>query len=122
MRAPSIKGLDDVPAGSRLGPYEVVGPLGAGGMARVYRAFDRRLRREVAIKVLDDESAADPRRRRRFDREAQAASVVNHPHVLMVLDVGEWEGRPYLVTELLEGSPLRELLRPGLLSVRQAVD
>ena len=118
-----IKRLDDdVPAGTCLGPYEVVGPLGAGGMARVYRALDRRLRREVAIKTLDGQSAGDPRRRRRFDREAQAASVVSHPHVLMVLDVGEWEGRPYIVHELLEGRPLRALLRPGLLSVRQSVD
>jgi Protein kinase domain/WD40-like Beta Propeller Repeat len=123
MPARSIKRLDDgLPAGTHLGPYEVVSPLGAGGMGRVYRALDRRLRREVAIKTLDEESAADPRRRRRFEREAQAASVVGHPHVLMVLDIGEWEGRPYLVTELLEGCPLRAYLRPGLLSFRQAVD
>jgi eukaryotic-like serine/threonine-protein kinase len=122
MATPLSRLDDELAAGTRLGPYEVVAPLGAGGMGRVYRALDTRLGREVAVKVLDAAAAAEPLRRRRFEREGQLASVVNHPHVLTVLDVGDWQGRPYLVAELLEGRVLRELLRPGLLSVHQSVE
>src|SRR4029450_9440848 len=95
--------------------------LGAGGMGRVYRALDTRLQREVAVKVLDPTTADDPSRRRRFEREAQLAGAVSHPHVLTVFDVGEWQGRAYLVSELLEGCTLREHLRPGVLTATQAV-
>lgn len=123
MNAHPVNGLDDdLPSGTRLGPYRVVAPLGAGGMGRVYRALDTRLGREVAIKTLGPAEAAEPSRRRRFEREGQLASVVSHPHVLMVLDVGEWQGRPCLVSELLEGRSLREHLRPGVLPVGQSVD
>ena len=107
--------------GVRLGPYEVVGPLGAGGMGEVYRARDTRLGREVAVKVLGRLASSDPSRRLRFDREARLASAVSHPHVLTVFDVGQWDHLPYVVTELLEGETLRVRLRPGLLTPRDAV-
>ena len=107
--------------GARLGPYEIVSPLGAGGMGEVHRARDSRLGREVAIKVLGRHASSDPSRRQRFDREARLASAVSHPHVLTVFDVGEWEGLPYVVTELLEGETLRAHVRPGTLAARQAV-
>jgi serine/threonine protein kinase len=116
-----LDGDDDLAAGSRLGPYQIVGPLGAGGMGRVYRAVDTRLGREVAVKVLEPGAAAAPGRRRRFDREARLASAVNHPHVLTIFDVGEWDGRACVVSELLEGQTLRAHLRPGLLGAQQAV-
>jgi serine/threonine protein kinase len=117
-----LDGDGDLAPGARLGPYEIVGLIGAGGMGRVYRAVDTRLGRAVAIKALDPAVAADPARRKRFEREARLASAVSHPHVLTIFDVGEWEGRPCVVSELLEGRTLREHLRPGLLTARQAVD
>jgi serine/threonine protein kinase len=97
-------------AGTRLGPYEVAELLGAGGMGEVYRARDPRLGRDVAIKVLPDDIAADPNRLRRFEHEAKAVAALNHPHILTVHDVGSHEGTPYVVTELLEGETLREVL------------
>jgi eukaryotic-like serine/threonine-protein kinase len=108
--------------GARLGPYEILAPLGAGGMGRVYQARDTRLGREVAIKVLGPGTAHDSARRRRFEREARLASAVSHPHVLTVFDVGEWEGQPFVVSELLQGETLRAHLRPGVLTARRAVD
>jgi hypothetical protein len=109
-------------AGQRLGPYELLGGLGAGGMGEVYRARDPRLGRTVAIKVLPAATSADPSRRRRFEHETRAAGQLNHPNVLAVYDVGDHEGAPYLVTELLEGETLRERLRIGALPVRKAAD
>ncbi len=102
---------------TRLGPYEILAPLGAGGMGEVYRARDTRLKREVAVKVLPASVAGDPERIRRFEQEARAASALNHPNIVTVFDVGTHEGKPFLVTELLEGRTLREALaekRPGL--------
>ncbi len=99
-----------LPAGTRLGPYEVLTQLGAGGMGEVYKARDTRLGRDVAIKVLPPEFAADPERLRRFEQEARAAAALNHPNILAVFDVGTHEGAPYLVTELLEG---RDAARPA---------
>jgi eukaryotic-like serine/threonine-protein kinase len=125
MNVDAVSGLDTAGAlalGARLGPYEIVAPLGAGGMGEVYRALDTRLGREVAIKVLGRQASADPSRRLRFDREARLASMVSHPHVLTVFDVGAWEDLPYVVTELLEGETLRAHLRPGVLAARQAVE
>jgi len=90
-------------SGVRLGPYEVVSPLGAGGMGEVYRARDTRLGREVALKVLPAEFARDAERLRRFEQEARAAGALNHPNILGVYEVGTQEGTPVLVTELLEG-------------------
>ena len=100
-------------AGSRLGPYEILAPLGAGGMGEVYRARDGRLGREVAIKVLPAEVAGDAERLERFEREARAAAALNHPNILAVHDLGTHEGAPFLVCELLEGETLRDRLRAG---------
>jgi serine/threonine protein kinase len=108
--------------GVRLGPYEVVSLIGEGGMGEVYRARDVRLGRDVAIKVLPPEFAADPDRLRRFEQEARAASALNHPNILVVHDTGSHDGAPYLVEELLEGESLRDRLRAGALPVRTAVD
>lgn len=109
-------------AGTKLGPYEITGAIGAGGMGEVYRARDTRLNRDVAIKVLPQAFAADTERLRRFEQEAKAASALNHPNILVIYDIGERDGGPYLVTELLEGETLRERLRNGPLSVRKALD
>ena len=108
--------------GARLGPYEIVSPLGAGGMGEVYRAKDTRLGRKVAVKVLPAEVANDPERLRRFEQEAKAASALNHPNILTVHDVGTHEGTAYLVTELLAGEPVRERLREGPLPWRRAIE
>ena len=93
--------------GLRLGVYEVQAPLGAGGMGVVYRALDTNLNRPVAIKFLSDD-LAEPAARRRFQREARTASSLNHPHIVTVHDAGEFEGRQYLVTELVDGGTLRD--------------
>lgn len=108
--------------GARLGPYEILAPLGAGGMGEVYRARDPRLGREVAVKVLPDSVSADPDRLRRFEQEARAASALNHPNILTVFDTGAQDGVAYLVTELLEGETLRERLAGGALPARKAVE
>jgi Tol biopolymer transport system component len=105
--------------GARLGPYEILGPLGAGGMGEVYRARDTRLGREVAIKVLPAEVAADPERLRRFEQEARAVAALNHPNILALFDVGAQKDLPYLVTELLDGESLRERLKRGALPPRK---
>jgi hypothetical protein len=97
-------------AGTRLGPYEIIAPLGAGGMGEVYRARDARLNRDVAVKVLPASFADHPDRLRRFEQEARATGMLNHPNILAVYDVGTHDGAPYLVTELLEGSTLRQEL------------
>src|SRR4029077_1918326 len=94
-------------SGTRVGPYEIVSPLGAGGMGEVYRARDERLKRDVAIKVLPASLSTDPARLRRFEHEAQAAGSLNHPNITAVYDVGTHEGAPYVVSELLEGESLR---------------
>ena len=108
--------------GTRLGPYEVTAPLGSGGMGEVYRARDTRLGRDVAIKVLPAEYAADADRLRRFEQEARAASALNHPNILVVHDVGTHEDAPYLVTELLEGATLRDRLAGGALPPGKAIE
>jgi len=94
-------------AGTRLGPYEILSPLGAGGMGEVYRARDKRLGREVAIKVLPPEFAADPERLARFEREARSASSISDPHIVTVFDVGTHDGVSFLAAELVEGTNLR---------------
>ncbi len=108
-------------AGSRLGPYEILGPLGSGGMGEVYRARDVRLEREVAIKVLPAEVAADPERLRRFEQEARAASALNHPNVVTVHDVGREGDVAYLAMELVDGDSLRSLLARGPLPLKKLV-
>jgi eukaryotic-like serine/threonine-protein kinase len=107
---------------ARLGPYEIVAPIGAGGMGEVYKARDTRLSRDVAIKILPESFAADANRLRRFQFEAQSAGALNHPNILAIYDVGTYEGTPYLVSELLEGESLSHRLKYGKLSVNRAVD
>jgi len=108
--------------GTKLGPYEIIAPLGAGGMGEVYRARDPQLGRDVAIKVLPAFLSRDPDRLRRFEQEARAAAALNHPNILAVYQMGTYEGAPYLVSELLEGSTLREQLLRGPLPIRKAVE
>ena len=93
-----------IPAGTRLGPYEILTPLGAGGMGEVYRARDTRLGREVAVKVLPERLAGDPNALSRFEREARAVAALSHPNILAIHDFGEERGLRYAVTELLEGA------------------
>ena len=100
-------------ATTKLGPYEIVAPLGAGGMGEVYRALDRRLDRTVAIKVLRAGAVSEPGRRLRFEREARAIAALSHPHICAVHDVGEQDGIPFLVMEYLEGQTLEERLTRG---------
>jgi len=111
-----------IAAGARLGPYEIVAPLGAGGMGEVYRARDTRLGREVAVKILPASFSEDADRLRRFEGEARAASALNHPNILTIHDFGSEGAAPYVVSELLEGETLREKLAGGRLPVRKALD
>jgi serine/threonine protein kinase/Flp pilus assembly protein TadD len=109
-------------AGTRLGPYEVLGSLGAGGMGEVYRARDTRLDRDVAFKVLPDEVAKDAHALARFEHEAKAVAALSHPNILALFDVGEAGGVHYAVTELLEGETLRSALARGLLPRKRVLD
>ncbi len=109
-------------AGTRLGPYEILSPLGAGGMGEVYRARDERLKRDVAVKVLPASYSQDADRLRRFEQEAQAAGALNHPNITAVYDLGTHDGAPYIVTELLEGETLRARLAGGGLAIRRVID
>ena len=111
-----------ISAGSQLGPYEIISPLGAGGMGEVYRARDGRLNREVAIKVLPSSFANDQDRLRRFEQEARATSALNHPNILVVFDIGAHESSPYIVAELLEGEELRERMNGAPLPIRSCID
>ena len=108
-------------AGSTLGPYKIVAPLGAGGMGEVYRAHDTRLGRDVAIKVLSPHLAATPEVRARFEREARSISQLNHPHICVLYDIGHQEGTDYLVMELLEGETLAHRLEKGPLPVAEVL-
>ncbi|HET7696657.1 MAG TPA: protein kinase [Vicinamibacterales bacterium] len=107
---------------ARFAPYEVLGPLGSGGMGEVYRAWDPRLHREVALKVLREHSGADPDRLRRFVAEARAASALNHPNILTVFDAGVDGPAPYIVTELIDGPSLRDELRAGPVPLKRLLD
>jgi len=108
--------------GARLGPYEILSPLGAGGMGEVYRARDARLERDVAVKVLPARLARDGEARSRFDREARAVAALSHPNILAIHDFGFEDGVAYAVTELLEGETLRERLDRGRVPVDRAVE
>src|SRR5271154_5671120 len=109
-------------AGTRLGPYEIVGPLGAGGMGEVYRARDARLDRTVAIKILPAEFSADSEQLHRFEQEARSASALNHPNIITIHELGQDGSTRYIAMELVEGNTLRELLRSGLLPMRKAIE
>jgi TolB-like protein len=115
------RGFMPLPAGSRLGPYEILSPLGAGGMGEVYRAKDVRLGREAAIKVLPDAVASDRERLRRFEQEAKSASALNHPNIVTIYDVGQTGGVSWIAMELVEGQSLRHLLSDGGLATRRAL-
>ncbi len=106
-------------AGARLGPYEILAPLGAGGMGEVYRARDTKLSRDVAIKVLPAEVGSDPERLRRFEREARSASALNHPNIVTVFDMGTTEGVSWIAMEHVEGETLRALLSAGPLAPKK---
>jgi eukaryotic-like serine/threonine-protein kinase len=108
-------------SGARLGPYEIVTPLGFGGMGEVYRARDTRLGRDVAIKILPTEMSADPVRKQRFEREAKTISGLNHPNICTLHDVGSQDGLDYLVMECLEGKTLAKRLEDGPLPLQQAL-
>jgi serine/threonine protein kinase len=107
-----------ITAGSRFGPYEVVAPLGAGGMGEVYRARDSRLGREVAIKVLPATLASDPERLKRFEKEARSASALNHPNIVTIHDLGTSDGVSWIAMELVSGETLRALVSGGALRRR----
>src|SRR3982074_2311199 len=103
-------------SGTKLGPYEILSPLGAGGMGEVYRALDTRLERTVAVKVLSSQLSASADVRQRFEREAKTISQLSHPHICALYDVGSQDGVEYLVMELLEGETLSDRLPQGPLS------
>jgi eukaryotic-like serine/threonine-protein kinase len=111
-----------VAPGQKIGPYQILGQIGAGGMGEVYRAHDARLGRDVAIKVLPASFSSDPDRLSRFAQEARAAAALNHPNILAIHDIGDWQGAPYIVSELLVGETLRERLKSGALPARKAID
>ena len=111
-----------LPAGTRFGFYEILSPLGSGGMGEVYRASDAKLGREVAIKVLPERLAEDADALARFEREARAVAALNHPNILGIYDFGKENGVAYAVMELLEGETLRDRLDAGAIPVRKAVD
>ncbi len=109
-------------AGTKLGPYEILAPLGAGGMGEVYRARDPRLGRDIALKVLGEGVANDHDRLRRFEQEARAASALNHPHIVAVYDIGSESGTTYTAMELVDGTTLREVLGDASLPTRRLLE
>src|ERR1044071_8316079 len=111
-----------IAAGTRIGPYEITSPLGAGGMGEVYRARDTRLGREVAIKVLPQHLSSNPDLKARFEREAKAISALSHPHICHLYDVGSQDGTDFLVMELLDGETLADRLPEGRLPLKQALE
>src|SRR6266571_4475520 len=111
-----------IASGTRLGPYEIISQLGVGGTGEVYLARDARLERNVAIKVLPDEFTADAVRVRRFEREAKAASALNHPNIITIYEIGQANGSHYIATEYIEGETLRQRIKLRRLSVAEALD
>src|SRR5258707_14293557 len=108
-------------AGTKLGPYEIVVPLGAGGMGEVYRARDTRLGRDVAVKVLPSQLSDNPESRTRFEREARTISSLNHPHICRLYDIGAQDGTDFLVMEFLEGQTLADRLRHGAMPLPEVL-
>src|SRR6202162_2738050 len=107
--------------GTKLAPYDIQSPLGAGGMGEVYRARDTRLERTVAIKILPAQFSSDPVRKQRFEREAKTISSLNHPHICVLYDVGHQDGIDYLVMECVEGETLGKRLDKGPLPLDQVL-
>src|SRR6266511_3826588 len=108
--------------GARVRSFEVLGPLGAGGMGAVYRARDSKLGRDVAIKILQDKLSDSREYLKRFEREARAASALNHPNIITIFEIDEFEGCPFIAMELIEGISLRELLKRGPVPIRKLLD
>ena len=126
LESPAIEATQAVPPasralgkGTRLGPYEILSPLGAGGMGEVYRAKDERLGREVAIKVLSSELSQDASRVKRFEKEARSASALNHPNIVTIYDFGSSEGLSYIAMEKVEGETLRKLVSSGPMAIKK---
>src|SRR5579863_6154210 len=111
-----------LPVGQKFGPYEIVSPVGAGGMGEVYRARDTRLDRTVAIKILSATVKANPDLKERFEREARVISQLQHPHICMLFDVGHHEGADFLVMEFLEGESLADRLQRGPIPLKQSLE
>src|SRR5947209_3599261 len=109
-------------SGAKLGPYEIIAAIGAGGMGEVYRAKDSRLGRDVALKILPASFATDPERLRRFEQEARAVAALNHPNILAIHDLGQYDAVPFLVSELLEGESLRAMLDRGALPQQKTIE
>src|SRR5262245_54596027 len=114
--------LNQSPVGRRIGPYQVISPLGRGGMGEVFLAEDIRLERKVALKILPGDFTQSPDRLRRFEREAKAASALNHPNILTIHEIGESDGAHYIVSEFVEGETLRDQLLRGPMSLTAALD
>jgi eukaryotic-like serine/threonine-protein kinase len=108
-------------AGTRLGPYEILAPIGAGGMGEVYRARDTRLGRDVALKVLPAVFAQDGPRRARFEHEARSASALNHPNIVSVFDIGRQDETLFIITEFVDGESLRAMIGRGSITSSKAV-
>src|SRR6476660_9175582 len=108
--------------GARLGPFEILSPIGAGGMGEVYRARDSRLGRDVAVTVLPSELSSDADRRKRFEQEARSASALNHPNIVTIHEIGSFDSGVYIAMELVDGRALRENLGGGLLPTRKMLD
>lgn len=108
-------------SGTHLGPYEILAPIGAGGMGEVYKARDTRLNRTVAVKVLPSHLSHQPDLRQRFEREAQTISSLNHPHICVLHDVGHHDGTDFLVMEYLEGESLAQRLARGPIAIEEAL-
>src|SRR5262245_29819178 len=118
---PSADDLNQSPVGRRIGPYQVISMLGRGGMGEVFLAEDTRLERKVALKILPGDFTQSPDRLRRFEREAKAASALNHPNILTIHEIGESDGAHYIVSEFVEGETLRAMIERGRLDVDQAI-
>ena len=107
---------------SSISHYRITSRIGAGGMGEVYRAYDSRLERDVAIKMLPPDLSSNEDRLQRFEQEAKATSALNHPNILTVYDIGEHEGSPFIVAELLDGEELRDRLDEGAIPLRKTID
>src|SRR5262245_35904127 len=108
--------------GNRIDRYQIISPIGSGGMGEIYLAQDTRLNRKVAIKLLPERYTQDPERLRRFEQEAQAASALNHPNIITIFEIGEVNGRHFIATEFIEGATLRRRMALAKMTISEALD